>query len=61
MNAPGPPIGRTNAHLMGTGDDPGESASGLALFLGNRIEDTGVIRAKIDEAVCDSGLAPWLG
>lgn len=42
---------------MGTGDDPRESTTGFMLVLGDRIEDAGMIGAKIDEAVCDSSLA----
>ena len=39
---------------MWTGDDPRESTTGFMLVLGDRIEDAGMIGAKIDEAVCDS-------
>lgn len=42
---------------MGTGDDPREPTTGFSLVLSDRIEDAGMIGAKIDEAMRDSSLA----
>lgn len=47
---------KTPTHLVGTGDDLGELIRLLFLAFDHGLEDGGVIRAEVDEAMGDAGL-----